>query len=93
MKDELLEFWWSPRGRRGIFGFGGGGGGVSLAEVGVARGGLAGDLCCCCWSRILLTSSDVNWMVDVLPPKNFSQPGAPGTEISFEFRAVLSFPI
>ncbi len=41
--------------------------------------------CCCCllilfssrWCLSLETSSEVNWMVDVCPPRNFSQPGAP----------------
>ena len=52
-----------------------------LAEVRGFGGGTGGRfcccLCCCCCLLSFWTSSEVNCMVEVLPPKNFSHPGAP----------------
>ncbi len=66
--------------------------GIGGRDLGLG-GGLGGGCCCCCssccccccllilfssrWCLSLETSSEVNWMVDVCPPRNFSQPGAP----------------
>ena len=47
------------------------------AEVlGLGGGGNGGWFSFCCLFNFC-TSSDVNWTVEVLPPKNFSHPGAP----------------
>lgn len=57
----------------------GNGGGRWLVVLGLG-GGFGGVWCWCLDSRCcfsLVTSSEVNWMVEVLPPRNFSQPGAP----------------
>ncbi len=52
-----------------VRGFGGGAGGVTHWLL------RAWAFCCCFLS--FCTSSDVNCIVQVLPPRNFSQPGAP----------------
>ena len=49
-----------------VLGFGGGSGGWGFWFC-----------CCLCCCLNFCTSSDVNWTVDVLPPRNFSHPGAP----------------
>ena len=48
------------------------------------------NLYCCCLDFNFCTSSDVNWTVEVLPPKNFSHPGAPNKKSFYEYKHSLT---
>ena len=66
--------------------------GLNLGFGGGLGGATTGDdasWCCllCCFS--LFTSSEVNWIVFEVPPRNFSQPGASAR--STEFRSLGAF--